>query len=57
LIELEHDGIKSRMTLPELQAFIERLSRPALIRLVVKLAAQIHYLQGIRPKGTPPDSI
>jgi len=50
MIELEHGGISSRMTLEELEPFIERLDRKALIRLVLRLAAQIHHMEAVASK-------
>jgi len=55
MIDLEHGGINMRMTLEELEPFIQRLDRAALLRLVVKLAAQIHYEQGLAPELKPTD--
>jgi len=55
MIDLDHNGISMRMTLDELEPFIKRLDRAALLRLVMKLSAQVHYLQGIAPETKPTD--
>lgn len=57
MIDLQHDGISMRMTLEELGPYVERLDRDALIRLVMKLSAQVHYLQGLTPETKPTDPI
>lgn len=54
MIDLEHNGISMRMTLEELEPFIRKLDREALIRLVVRLSAQIHHYQATQ---RPTDAI
>jgi len=56
MIDLEHNGLSMRLTLEDLEPFIRKLDREALIRLVVKLSAQIHYYQGLAPDATPPEA-
>ena len=45
MISLEDQGIKMQLTLEELGPFVDRLSRSALLRLVMSLAAQIRHLE------------
>jgi len=45
MIYVENDGIISGMSLEELAPFTNRLDRDALLRLVMRLGAQVQYLQ------------
>lgn len=56
MIDIENDGISMRLTLSELEPFIRKLDREALIRLVIKLSAQVHHLQEIVTETKPSDA-